>query len=117
MEEGSTYQEPQEEFRVESLGTQPGHRGTTPRQVARPDQIITHTPGVCATCDAALDKEERTREIGLTFESFDPTDRLTRRETEVLQRMAGGYSNREIAVALELSEGRAVLKAIEIGYI
>lgn len=80
--------------------------------------------------------EGRVREIGAAFESLDPPDRLTRRETEVLRMMAGGYSNREIAEALDLSEGavknyvssvlskfgvrdrtRAVLKGIELGYI
>ena len=63
-------------------------------------------------------------------------EKLTPRETEVLRLMTGGYSNREIASALDLSEGtvknhvsnilgklgvrdrtRAVLKAIEKGYI
>jgi len=61
---------------------------------------------------------------------------LTQRETEILRLMTGGYSNREIASALEISEGtvknhvsnilgklgvrdrtRAVLKAIEKGYV
>ena len=61
---------------------------------------------------------------------------LTLRETEILRLMTGGYSNREIASALEISEGtvknhvsnilgklgvrdrtRAVLKAIEKGYV
>jgi len=63
-------------------------------------------------------------------------EKLTPRETEVLRLMTGGYSNREIASALDLSEGtvknhvsnilgklgvrdrtRAVLKAIEKGYV
>ena len=63
-------------------------------------------------------------------------EHLTPRETEILRLMTGGYSNREIASALELSEGtvknhvsnilgklgvrdrtRAVLKAIEKGYV
>ena len=63
-------------------------------------------------------------------------EQLTRRETEILRLMTGGYSNREIAFALELSEGtvknhvsnilgklgvrdrtRAVLKGIEKGYV
>ncbi len=80
--------------------------------------------------------EERVRQIVPAFESLDQPDRLTRRETEVLRLMAGGYSNREIADSLELSEGviknhvsnvlsklgvrdrtRAVLKGIELGYI
>ncbi len=65
-----------------------------------------------------------------------PAEDLTRRETEVIRLMAGGYSNREIAQALSKSEGtiknhvsnilaklgvrdrtRAVLKAIEHGVI
>lgn len=70
-----------------------------------------------------------------TFESLDPPDRLTRRETEVLQLMAGGYTNRDIAEALAASEGtiknhvsnilskfgvrsrtQAVLKGMKLGY-
>jgi DNA-binding NarL/FixJ family response regulator len=70
------------------------------------------------------------------FESLDPPDALTPRETEVLRLMAGGYSNREIARALGTAEGtvknhassilsklgvrdrtRAVLKALEHGWI
>jgi DNA-binding NarL/FixJ family response regulator len=70
------------------------------------------------------------------FESLDPPDALSRRETEILRLMAGGYNNREIAEALHTTEGtvknhvsnilsklgvrdrtRAVLKALEIGYI
>jgi len=63
-------------------------------------------------------------------------EHLTPRETEIMQLMTGGYSNRQIASALHLSEGtvknyvsnilgklgvsdrtRAVLKAIEKGYV
>lgn len=70
------------------------------------------------------------------FDSLELPDPLTRRETEVLRLMAGGYSNREIAGALSTSEGtiknhcssilsklgvrdrtRAVLKALELGCI
>ncbi len=80
--------------------------------------------------------EERVRQIVPTFDSLEQPDRLTRRETEVLRLMAGGYSNREIAESLDLSEGvvknhvsnvlskfgvrdrtRAVLKGIEMGYV
>jgi len=68
--------------------------------------------------------------------SPDYEEELTTRETEILRLMTGGYSNREIASALALSEGtvknyvsnilgklgvrdrtRAVLKAIEKGYV
>jgi DNA-binding NarL/FixJ family response regulator len=61
---------------------------------------------------------------------------LTRRETEILRLMAGGFSNREIGEALDMTEGtvrnhgsaifsklgvrdrtRAVLKGIEIGLV
>ena len=70
------------------------------------------------------------------FDALDPPDPLTKRETEILRLMAGGYSNREIAEALGTAEGtiknhassilsklgvrdrtRAVLKALEKGYI
>jgi DNA-binding NarL/FixJ family response regulator len=70
------------------------------------------------------------------FESLDPPDALSRRETEILRLMAGGYNNREIAEAFHTTEGtvknhvsnilsklgvrdrtRAVLKALELGYI
>jgi DNA-binding NarL/FixJ family response regulator len=74
--------------------------------------------------------------LGLPFESLDIPDRLTRREIEVLRLVAGGFSNREIGEALEMSEGtvknhtssilsklgvrdrtRAVLKALDLGYL
>jgi DNA-binding NarL/FixJ family response regulator len=70
------------------------------------------------------------------FPSLDPPDPLTQRETEILRLMAGGYSNREIAGALDLAEGtvknhissilsklgvrdrtRSVLKAVQLGLI
>ncbi len=70
------------------------------------------------------------------FDALSPPDPLTRREVEILRLMAGGYSNREIAGALGSAEGtvknhassilsklgvrdrtRAVLKALELGYI
>lgn len=70
------------------------------------------------------------------FDALSPPDPLTRREAEVLRLMAGGYSNREIADALGTAEGtiknhtssilsklgvrdrtRAVLKALELGYV
>jgi DNA-binding NarL/FixJ family response regulator len=70
------------------------------------------------------------------FDALSPPDPLTKREVEILRLMAGGYSNREIAVALGTAEGtvknhassilsklgvrdrtRAVLKALELGYI
>lgn len=70
------------------------------------------------------------------FSSLDHPDPLTDRETEILRLMAGGYSNKEIANALNVAEGtvknhvsnilsklgvrdrtRAVLKAFELGVI
>jgi DNA-binding NarL/FixJ family response regulator len=70
------------------------------------------------------------------FPSLNPPDPLTERETEVLRLMVAGYSNREIADAIRVSEGtvknhvssilsklgvrdrtRAVLKALELGFI
>lgn len=69
------------------------------------------------------------------FESLSEPFPITEREIEVLRLMAGGYSNKEIADSLHLSEGtvknhvssilskmgvrdrtRAVLKAIELDY-
>ena len=43
--------------------------------------------------------------LACDFPSLDPPDPLTERETEILRLMACGYSNREIATALELAEG------------
>jgi len=70
------------------------------------------------------------------FESLQLAERLTVRETEILSLMAAGMNNREIADALAVSEGtiknhvssvlsklgvrdrvRAVLRALELGYI
>ncbi|HEX9986374.1 MAG TPA: response regulator transcription factor [Thermoanaerobaculia bacterium] len=72
----------------------------------------------------------------IDFSAAEIFESLTDRETEVLRLMAGGYSNREIAEALDTAEGtvknqvssilaklgvrdrtRAVLKAIEAGRI
>jgi DNA-binding NarL/FixJ family response regulator len=84
---------------------------------------------------------ETSREAGPDDSSEDSLQRsavdpLSARETQVLRLMTGGYSNREIASALDLSDGtvknhvssilskldardrtRAVLKAIEKGYV
>lgn len=70
------------------------------------------------------------------FSALEQPEAMTRRETEILRLMAGGYSNKEIARALDVAEGtiknhvsnilskmgvrdrtRAVLKAIEAGFI
>lgn len=74
--------------------------------------------------------------IRTEFSSLEQPDPLTERETEILRLMAGGYSNKEIAAALNVAEGtiknhvsnvlskmgvrdrtRAVLKAFEAGVI
>ena len=71
-----------------------------------------------------------------TYPSLDVPEGLTPRELEVTRLMAGGYSNKEIAGALGMSEGtvknhvssvlsklgvrdrtRAVLRALELGYV
>ena len=78
------------------------------------------------------------RELNPTSRRTDlnPEESLTDRESEILRLMTGGYSNREIAEALDISEGtvknhvssilsklgvrdrtRAVLKAIQHGYV
>ncbi|MBC7926176.1 MAG: response regulator transcription factor [Bryobacteraceae bacterium] len=76
------------------------------------------------------------QERGTDFDSLPDPEALTPREIEVLRLIAGGYSNREIAHALGMTEGsvknhassilsrlgardrtRAVLRAIQLGYI
>lgn len=75
-------------------------------------------------------------QLNTGFSALDQPDPLTERETEILRLMAGGYSNKEIANALNVAEGtvknhvssilskmgvrdrtRAVLKAFEVGLI
>ncbi len=98
------------------------------RAVARGESLI--LPAVTERVVRGLEHIPR------DFESLDPPDPLTRRETEILRLMAGGYSNREIAEVLGTTEGtvknyassvfsklgvrdrtRAVLRAIELGWI
>ncbi len=74
------------------------------------------------------------RGLGNDPGGFESPEGLTERETEILRMMAGGYSNKEIATALDVAEGtvknhvssvlsklgvrdrtRAVLKAIDLG--
>ncbi len=74
------------------------------------------------------------KNVKTEFSSLEQPDPLTERETEILRLMAGGYSNKEIANALNVAEGtvknhvsnvlskmgvrdrtRAVLKALEAG--
>ena len=76
------------------------------------------------------------KQVKTEFSSLEHPDPLTERETEILRLMAGGYSNKEIANALNVAEGtvknhvsnilsklgvrdrtRAVLKAFELGVI
>lgn len=79
---------------------------------------------------------ERVGEHPLEFERAERPESLTARETDVLRLMAGGYSNKEIAAAVHISEGtvknlvsavllklgvrdrtRAVLRGLELGLI
>ncbi|TVR92778.1 MAG: DNA-binding response regulator [Trueperaceae bacterium] len=74
------------------------------------------------------------RGLGTDTGGFAEPEALTERETEILRLMAGGYSNKEIANALDVAEGtvknhvssvlsklgvrdrtRAVLKAVDLG--
>ena len=74
--------------------------------------------------------------VSRDFDYLDRPEPLTRRETEVIRLMASGCSNREIADALDTTEGtiknyastifsklgvrdrtRAVLRALELGYV
>jgi transposase len=41
-------------------GGQPGHEGTTLRQVATPDKVIEHFPLICTGCGGALSREQVT---------------------------------------------------------
>jgi DNA-binding NarL/FixJ family response regulator len=98
------------------------------RAVARGESVI--QPALTERLLAAA------RGMGLTFPSLDPPEPLTEREVEVVRLMSGGFSNREIAEALSISEGtvknhisnvlsklgvrdrtRAVLKALELGLV
>lgn len=80
--------------------------------------------------------EQAVTDTATRFDSLQPADRLTTRETEILRLMAAGMNNREIADALGPSEGtiknhvssilsklgvrdrvRAVLRGLELGHI
>lgn len=98
------------------------------RAVARGESVI--QPALTERLLAAA------RGMGWKFDSLAPPDPLTEREIEVLRLVTGGYSNREIAEALAISEGtvknhlstilsklgvrdrtRAALKALELGLV
>lgn len=98
------------------------------RAVARGETLI--RPAVTDRVRRLLERQPPAFEASLLVEA------LTRRETEILRLMAGGFSNREIAEALDMGEGtvrnhasailgklgvrdrtRAVLKGIELGLV
>lgn len=64
------------------------HEGRSMLQPAVTDRVVRNLPSQAATGRPPLDPEP-----------------LTERETEVLRLMAGGFSNKEIARALDVSEG------------
>jgi len=59
-------------------GGQPGHPGRTLRQVAQPDEVITHAPGVCRGCGRRLRRAQATgcvrRQV---FDIWDGRTRVT----------------------------------------
>ncbi|BBA33714.1 nitrate/nitrite response regulator protein [Methylocaldum marinum] len=98
------------------------------RRVAAGETLI--LPAVTERSRAVLES------VPKQFESLASPESLTRREIEVLRFMAGGYSNREVADVLGVSEGtvknhvssilsklgvrdrtRAVLRALELRWI
>lgn len=98
------------------------------QSVARGETMI--QPGITEALLSGLSRQNP------KFESSVMPEPLTQKEREVVRLMAGGYSNREIATALDKSEGtiknhvshvlsklgvrdrtRAVLKAIELGLV
>lgn len=48
------------------VGGQPGHQGRTLRQVARPDEVITHAPEVCRGCGRSLSRGQATGCVTIT---------------------------------------------------
>lgn len=66
------------------VGGQPGHRGATLRQVAKPHEIIIHTPAVCAQCGAHL--QHSTPSTSARRQVFDISEgrmRVTEHRAEV----------------------------------
>lgn len=101
------------------------------------DAIRTVVGGGTLVCPALTERLLRTLgRVSLPVYHEHAVSALTERETEVLRLMTGGFSNREIATALHLTEGtvknyvsnvlgklgvrdrtRAVLRAIKHGYL
>lgn len=76
-------------------GAQVGHRGTTLRQVAQPDQIIVHTPETCTGCGSAI--QHTTPAISIRRQVFDISEgrvKVTEHRAEARRCTACGTSTK-----------------------
>lgn len=76
-------------------GGQFGHRGTTLRQVAQPDQVIIHTPDLCAGCGAPLYHNMPT--VSIRRQVFDISDgrvKVTKHRAETRRCKACGTASK-----------------------
>lgn len=73
------------------VGGQFGHKGITLRQVTHPDQIILHTPRVCASCATPLDQTVSVRrQRRQVFDLCDGRMKVIEHQAEARQCLACG---------------------------